>query len=366
MLFTIALGYTGYMRSEGQRFLPEGRALDNAYMTRSLANHGRLEAAEFRRMHIYLMTRSKTQSDRITQDHYAFGFARKFFPTESILTAFLAIPFYMLFGEIGFWLLSVLAAGLTYLCLVSITLHATGRCRPYVTLCILVLGTQTVLYLDSYSPDLIGASLVLLGLTLCRKFPLAGGFVLGITPLSHNSLIVVVPALLFAWQQPTPFHYIRGLFGAGIGLTVFAFSNLMLWAGFFSCASNRIPYYHHGRVLLSEQKTLFSIDALSSQWWQGLFSAQNGVLTYNVALYLIPLALFALRDSGQRLLGYLTTLSACTYLLVTLSAPGWSDPLPGHRLLFASMFLLLVPVNILLCEKMTFLTKSAAPFKSEP
>ncbi len=284
---------------------------------------------------------SKTSQSDVWQDVFAVDQYGNLRPKHSVFSAIAAVPFYALFGNVGFWIMQQLFfLGLlfsTYL----IVKQSTNRTLPWSTLLATLLLTQSLFHCYSFSYDLHGCTLLIGGLCILKHFPMIGAAVMTLSIFVRPSfLLLVLPLALESMWGGERQKRARVVVGGAIIMLLFGAYNYYMWGSPLTTAYSRLPGFRDGAMILPPHPFGFDLQVFLSQWTDKLFSS-TGLLPYNLSILALPLVVASLyreRDFFR----WVCLLSATGYSMYIFSYPMWDNTFHGNRFLLPAIYLYLL------------------------
>jgi hypothetical protein len=322
-------------------FLPEGPAFEISEVTKSLVHSGSLTPAYFDSIRREAAEMSKATSSDVWQDVFAIDQYGRLRPKHSILSALVAVPFYLVFGDIGFWIaqqiffLSLLFS--TYL----IVERLVGRGLPWSTLLATCFLSQSIFYSYQYSYDLHACSLIVGGIALLEALPLAGGATMTLALFVRPALILAVLPLALAAKGPHDWRGTRrALTGIAGVLVLFLGVNYVMWGSPFSTSYSRLPGFSNGEMIMAPHPMGFDSAVLANDWLRKIYG-DVGLVPYNLSILAVPFVVVSLLKESARWPRSLFLITAILFTLYIFSYPMWSASVYGNRFLFPAIYLYL-------------------------
>lgn len=329
-------------RLKGFPFIPEGPAVAITEATKSLWESGSLSPKYFTQVKLEGLELSKRRSCYVTQDVFSLGENGSLYPKHSLFSVFVAIPFYALFGEFGFWILQLLF----FILLIHSTyriVHATsGKELPWSTLLGTCLLSQTLFYTHIYSYDLHACAILIGGLCLSRKYPCCGAAIMNLAILVRPSNVLLSVPLAYAWCFAIPSWKRLGQSSLGISLAMVLIMtvNRFLFGQAFTTTYTHIPAFANGTMVMYRHPLGFDTQVFLSQWSSKLFG-QTGLLPFNLALVALPFVVIWTFKAKTRSFLLFCNATALLYSIYIFSYPMWTASFYGNKFLLPAIYLYL-------------------------
>jgi hypothetical protein len=329
--------------TRGIPLIPEkGPVLEGALTAQDIWEGRGLESPRYYELLGELERASRESGAAYWQDVFAVSGGGRLVSKHPLLLSLIAAPFYGVFGNWGFWLLTLILVLVIFFALRGAAEKIAGRDCGMLVLVVGLLGTQIVFYSYSLSYDLLAAALVICGYALLLGAPLWGSFLLTLSCLIRPAFILLA----------LPLSAARGLdcdtrgrfdlaFGAAGALALLAGSNTMLWGGPLVTAYHRFPQIVGGALAFPHASMTFSLAVFAADWGKKLFGSEVGVLRYNLAVFgaLFFPAVWTARNSYRRFL-LLSMAIVFANALVIFSYLGWDVTGGGNRYLMGMALIL--------------------------
>jgi hypothetical protein len=330
----------------GENPLAEGPQLQNALVTKSLWHDHTLALASYRAAADQYLEFSKG-GDAIIQDAFALDADGRFVPKHSLLTAWLALPLYALFGNFGFWLFNQ-AMLLAALGALRVLVRRVLGQDPGLVLLLLVFGlTQTGAYIFGFHYDVTALALVLVGFALLPAAPFWGMAILMLAAHIRVTSLLLAPPLLLA-TPTSPRRLLHAALGAGLVLGLLLMQQAWLWGHPLRTAYHSLPMFVDGAMVVEPHPLGLSLDVFAADWHEKLFGVNVGLLRWNSVLLLLPVAwLVCVRHPARRFFAW-TAAALLVQFVVIFSYPAWNASHLGNRFLFPAIYLALPPILLLL------------------
>lgn len=337
----ISFGFSLCCYFRGWPVIRRGPALAISQVTKSLTNSGSFTPRFFSEIYQQAIDLSAKSSSRVWQDVFALDKHGQLRSKHSIFSSVVAVPFYLFFGDTGFWIMQQLFLLWLLYSTFSIVTELTGRALPWSTLLATYFMSQTIFYSYSFSYDLHACSLIIGGLHLKRKFPFIGGVVMALALFVRPSLILLIPPLLFANDKSDNVsQWLRTGLGVTLVILINGLLNYTWWGSPFLTSYHNIPAFHNGTMISSQHPLGFDLDVLFSNMMEKLLSPQ-GLLPYNLSFIALPWVLtYTWKQKDPFRL--LCLLSAAIYTFYIFSYPMWKVTDFGNRFLFPAIYLYLL------------------------
>jgi hypothetical protein len=337
----ISLGFSFSCHFLGLPVVRRGPALSISEVTKSLANSWSFTPPFFAEIYRDAKDLSTANSSRVWQDVFALDKEGRLRPKHSIFSAIVAVPFFIIFGNAGFWIMQQLLLIWLLYSTFSIVAELTGKALPWSTLLATLFMSQTIFYTYGFSYDLHACSLIIGGLHLKRRSPVAGGVIMALALFVRPSLILLITPLLLARNRTDRItETLKSALGVFLVILINGALNYYWWGSPFLTSYHRLPAFYKGMMVLSAHPIGFDLEVLYSDIISKLFSPQ-GLLPYNLSFITLPWVLiYTWRQKDPFRL--LCLLSAFIYTLYIFSYPMWNSTSHGNRFLFPAIYLYLL------------------------
>lgn len=314
--------------------LPDGPGRRMYEVAESIIHRGSLVPDYFIQLESFLRDETKRSSGAMWQDVFSLTREGRVFPKHSLLSSLLLVPFVALFGVWGVLVSTTVVQTGT----VVATHYISSLLQPGVSwitsLVSILIGTQILYYSGGVAYDALGGFLIVAGVAIAKKNPLAAGFLVGAAVFCRPINLMYALILVFFTER-------RRLGWAMVGVAVptvlFLTMNHVLWGGPLITAHHRMPEYHLGEPVFSGASVRFDWNVLASEWREKLFSPVCGLLSFNPILVLVPFLGWRLIGDGRRVAIIVVCLLEC---VAVFSYSGWSESVGGNRYLCPAIWLL--------------------------
>ncbi len=340
-VFVLSLIFSAMRYLQGVPLLPHGPTFNVAEVTKSLWRAGSLRPERFDQIYRDAAELSRTTGSEVWQDVFALDIRGELAPKHSLVSSVLAVPFYALLGDIGFWVLQQLLVMWLLYSTYCIATRVAGRSMPLTTLVVTCLLSPVLLLSHGFSYDLHGCAFLIGGLNLMHQRPSLGAFLMSLSILVRPSYILLVCPLICALYEQTPQRIRVLLFrgaGAALGLVIFFGVNYLLWGDPFTTAYERLPGFRNGELFISPHPLGLDLHTFVGDWSAKLWGRQ-GILPFTPCVALLPLVLLAFRHQRERWFQGVCLFAALAYTLYIFSYPMWMVTDMGNRFLLAATFL---------------------------
>jgi len=322
---------------KGIPVLPQGPETAIAEVTKSIFHEGTTSPNYFKEAYSKAQTLSESTQSVVWQDVFAIDQYGQLRPKHSPLSAFLAVPFYAIFGEVGFAILQQLFCfGLLYSTYLLV-LRIARNPLPCSTLISVLLLSQSGFYVRAFSYDLHGCALLIGGLSIwCRK-PCLGAFIMGLSLFVRPSFLILLLPLALLLSTIELRRIIPTCLGLLIASLLFAGYNYHLWGDPFLTAYSRLPEFANGVVRLARHPVGFDLGVLFSRWDEKIFSS-HGLLPYNLCFLAFPWVVLSLIRKSDRFMR-ICFMVAVGYAIYIFSYPMWHVTDWGNRFLLPAVYL---------------------------
>jgi hypothetical protein len=329
---------------KGGEILPlETPPRENALATKALWHRHSLTPEHYAALWQEACTRSAA-GQQVSQDVFAMAADGSLVPKHSLLTAFLAVPFYAVFGEVGFWLFNQVMVLIVYVSMKRLALFLYGREHAVVLAFLTLGGTQLGGYLFGFHYDVTALAFILAGFALIPTHPGLAGLLLGASVWIRFSNLLLIPFLFLAYRSPWR-AWLR--FAAGCGLLVAGLLALNAWLFGHPLRTGYhcLPIFVAGEFAGFDPHPVgFDRHLFLAEWPRKLFDERIGLLTQNLALWLWPLGLWMSWQRVDRRWLAWTTAGMALQVVYVFSYFYWPASHTGNRFLFPFVFLALLPV----------------------
>ncbi len=317
--------------------LPEGPERVVAEVTRSLFNSASLTPNYFYDVYEKARALSESTQSIVWQDVFAIDQYGQLRPKHSPLSALMAVPFYAVFGDLGFGIFQQLVFFVLMYSTYSLVLWTTRKPLPWSTLLSVLLLSQSGFYVRSFSYDLHGAALLIGGLYLWSLRPCLGATVMGLSLFVRPSFAFLIFPMVLLLSVIDLKRLASTCIGILIAILLFGSYNYYLWGSPFLTAYSRLPEFANGVVRLMPHPVGFDLNVLLTRWDEKLFSSR-GLLPYNLCFLALPLVVVSLiRNYDPFRLGcFLVGVGYATYIF---SYSMWDVTNSGNRFLLPVVYL---------------------------
>lgn len=343
-LILIAFSLVCVLKGVGR--FPDGPVSVVADVTRSLAHGGSLLPMSLVEEVHEAYNLSKQTHSYVWQDIVSLNSAGQYIPKHSVLSSILAVPFYIAFGDVGFWILQQLFAIVLVYSVFSLSKHIFDKANVCTALVVCFLFSQTVFYIYSYAHDLHGCALLIFGLAIMQRgnriAPVAGVVLMCLSVIIRPSYLLLVFLLAFGGRvNDSTERRLLSLMGLGIGGAIIAVYNQIIWGNPIATPYTFVPVFYDGQQMLSEHPVGFSWEVLGRDWFRKLFGL-TGLMPANIGFIFAPfVAIFCWTHRHRRFLLKVYG-SALFYMMYVFSYEMWSVSALGNRFLFPAIYLYLV------------------------
>lgn len=340
IVITSAFSLCSYL--QGIPVLPQGPGKAVSEVAKSIVQHGTLTPRYFQEVHDQLREASKNVDGTIWQDIFALGSSGKLLPKHSILSAVAAVPFFFVFGDLGFWIMQqVVLLSLLYATYVMVN-NISGRDLAWSTITCCLFLSPTLFHSNIFSYDLHGCALIICGLTLSQRCPWWGSVIMTLSIFVRPSYVILATLLLCArLSAPTLSQRCRLLLGWGSVLLSFFLYNSAMWGSPFLTSYARLLEFRRGEAVVMQFKGGPDMSVFLTNWSQKLVS-ESGLLPYNLCLIGLPCVLCWLCQMRVRTFQLWCLGSALAYTLYIFSYYQWMVSTYGNRFLLPAIYLYLL------------------------
>jgi hypothetical protein len=341
VLIVSAIGL--FARSQGFAFLQPNPYYFVADTVRSLWELGSLERAGNAEVYPLQLEKSRLDPGKTYwQDIFSLGRNGELILIRGVLMSFVAVPFYALFGDFGFWLMSQLQLFLVLFAVFRIARRLSSP-RTALLLCgLLLVGSPLLRYSYQFSYDVFATALVLCGLDLLRTRPLLGSVLMSAAVETRFNYALFLPFLLPAWL-PCYEDRKRALAGivAGAALAGAAMLalNYRLWGHPLTTGYQRILGFKDGAAVLRQVASGMGLGVFASEWGKKLFGSDDGLLRYNPILALFPFGLVLARANRLASFYYAVAGAVLAQVILVYSLSVWSHHGNASRYLLPAIVL---------------------------
>ena len=287
----------------------------------------------------------------IWQDVFGVSISGKIYLLHGFWYAIIGTPFALVLGKYGLLLCNQLVLFLILVCSFRIARHLSNEKTALYSSIILLVGSQLIFYSYSYSYDLFGACLIIVGLDLSRRYPLIGAALMMLACESKPSNVLYAAVLSWTWLYlySNRLSAIRRIiFGLILGGSVVALWNFYIWGSPFTTGYHRFPSFQNGEPVFDLSSYKPSISVFISDWGAKLFSKNVGIVPANIAVVLYPLSLFFAFRNKLALTFAVITLAIGLHFIFVYSLPIWDAYGSGKRYLMTAIILAVIHSSIFL------------------
>lgn len=331
---------------KGVSWFPDGPVLMIVEVTRSISNGGGLLPAAIDEQVKIAQALSRDNHTFVWQDMVSLNSKGALVPKHSILSSVMAVPFYLVFGDLGFWLLQQIFVLILVYSVHKLSSAIFEEVYPCSVLLGVFLMSQTIFYSYSYAHDLHGCALLLLGFAVMQERRISssvlGPLVMALSVIIRPNYLVLVPLLSFIGDKDgTLERKVFSALGLSIGLLLVGFYNFHIWGNPVASPYSFVPAFNDGRQVLSYHPIGFSWRELTEDWWSKLFGL-TGLVPVNLGFIFSPFVfIFCWKHRNSRFL--LRIFSAFVfYICYVFSYEMWDVSALGNRFLFPAIYLYLV------------------------
>ncbi len=331
---------------KGVSSFPDGPVSLIAAVTRSLARGEGLMPTSLVEEVQKAYDLSKQTHSYVWQDLVSLNSYGEHTPKHSVFSSLIAVPFYLVFGDVGFWILQQLfAVGLVY-SVFRMANQIFGQAYVWTALVACFFLSQTIFYVYSYAHDLHGCALLIFGLTImqgrARIAPSIGVVLMCLTVIIRPSYLLLVLLLALGGRvEDSSERKLLSLLGLGIGGAIIAVYNQIIWGNPVATPYTFVPVFLDGQQLLSGHPMGFSWEIFSRDWVKKLFGL-TGIFPANLGFVFFPcVAIFCWNHRYRRFLLKLLGISLI-YRAYVFFYEMWNVSALGNRFLFPAIYLYLV------------------------
>lgn len=314
---------------------------------------------KFKQENLNMLTRSKEASNLIFRpDMYSIGLDGQFYPKHPILISILAVPFYLIGGEIGVWVLSQIILFFLFLAiLVFSKQYSSSTIAFFLGIFAMIYSELILIHCAGLSWDLLGAALISWAFIFKKwKYRILPYLMLALSCYLRMTHLFFLPFLLiFPWTGK-----IKVSFYDLIKFFLFLAPHLIfqwyIWGSPLTGPYSNLPHYVKGEMYiisgLKDHK--FSLVTLLNGFEERLFFGEHAILKKIPTLLILPfLAFFTFRR--KKLINDISILwlASFGYLLLFLSYHYWEGAY-GFRFVYPSYVLCFV---ILASSLQTYISK---------
>lgn len=329
---------------KGFNVLPEGPSEEMARTTRELSSTGIISSPRFLTLHTELLARSREDGGTYWQDVYSMSTDGAFYPAHGVLTSVIAVPFYLILGDLTFPLLPQLFVGLAFFGIFGFVKTITDISISPRDIIIAALGTPLMFHATAFGYDVMAASLIVASLWALVTFPPLGGVMLASTLFLRPTNVFFLPlvfASMLGSQNPRR-PMALAILACSVVVLIFLAFNWEFWGSAFTTINERMPQYVAGEV--DFYNPAMSLATLSSEWSSKLFAKDIGFIAYTPVILLLPWALMRLRRSRFAHFSFLCTCIIVANIIVIFSFHCWMCSVNGNRFLLPTSLLSLILV----------------------
>ncbi len=267
----------------------------NLWQTKSLKRN------EFAAIGSLLQEQSKSaEADKpVWQDLYAISTSGEYYPKHQHLITYLGALSYAVFGEYGAWMLNLIALSVL---LVTLYFLSCQFASPNSTLLIIILLPwiekhwirNSISTKDELAFDLIGSTILIGGFAICKRLPLLGGTLLGLSLHLRLTWVVYVVLPLLARGIATTRQFVLWTIGVITSFVAILGYNYYLFGDPLRGPYARLPEYSAGMMRFDTTSHTFSL-AFLWELRERLFSTDDGCFI-GAPYMLITILLLCLKD----------------------------------------------------------------------
>lgn len=335
-VLSLMFSVIAYLR--GISLLPGGPTINTAEVTRSLWYSRSFRPERFDQIYHEARELSRNSGSEVWQDVFALDARGELAPKHSLLSSIMAVPFYGLFGNLGFWVLQQLLFVWLLYSIYSIATRIAGRSLPITTIVVTMLLSPLIFHSYGFSYELHGCALVIGGLNMMHQRPFRGAFLMSLSVLIRPSHVLIVIPLVCALYEHSPrgqHAMLRRSVGLALGLGIFLVLNYLLWGDPFTTAYGRLPGFRNGELFISPHPVGFDLETFLNGWSEKLWG-EAGLFPMASCLLLFPFVALSLRHQSERWFQAVCLSTALLYTLYIFSYQMWMVTGPGNRFLLTA------------------------------
>ena len=358
LICSLTFSLTLYLR--GDPITPPGPSFAIASSTKAIWENGSLTSHHAQAVFDAAQALSKSMQSDVWQDVFAQDARGNLVPKHSVISSFIAAPFYGLFGEIGFWVCQQFFFFVLSYCFYRCVTTLSGASAPLTSLLALGLLSPAIAASYTFVYDLHGLTFIVAGLLLSRTHPFLGGLVLGCSVFVRPSNLLVIVPLLFAWTDP---KHLGGVIKGGLGvlcaLGALCLYNVLLWGDPFTTAYSYLPLFSRGDVVIQRHPLGFDHHEFTRDW-QGKLFGPEGLFSRYGTLATIPCAIWMALRSSRRIFYGSCLIAAALNTAYVFSYSMWDPGVSPHRFFLPSIVLCLIPFTVFVGRIETWLRNRSA------
>lgn len=339
--FLVSLAFSCMCYLRGGSIAAPGPAVPTVEVTKSLWLSGTLRPELFDRVYQAAQELSRSTQSEVWQDVFALDTRGQLAPKHSLISSVIAVPFYALFGNLGFWVLQQLLFIWLLYSTYSITIRITGRGVPLLTVAVACILSPVIFYSYGFATDLHGCAFLIGGFSAMQRRPAMGAFLMSLSVFVRPSNVLLVCPLLFALYDDAPRTMrvaVSRCLGVGIGFGLFLWMNHEMWGSSFTTVYGRLPGFRSGELFISPHPMGFDRATFVSDWPSKLWG-EKGIFPFTLCAALLPAVVLSLWKQSEKVFQSICLGTAVFYALYIFSYPMWMASNHGNRFLLAATFL---------------------------
>jgi hypothetical protein len=343
----IVSGMALFAQSRGIPFLQTNPYYFVADTARSLWEHGSLERKENAEVYRLQLEKSRRDPGKVYwQDIFSLGRNGKLYPTRGVLMAFAGAPFYGVFGDLGFWIMSQVQLFLVLFSVFRIARFLTSPQTALLLCGLLIVGTQLMRYSYTFSYDVFATALIICGLDLLRVKPFLGAALMTAAAETRVNYALFLPFLLLAWLPQYGDRkraILSTVSGATVAAAVLLAMNYVLWGHPLTTGYHRSVIFKDGAALVQPVSSEISLRILGSDWGKKLIGEDGGLLRYNPILVIFPVGLMLARKTRFEAVHLALGAAILAQAVFVYSLSIWPDNNNANRYLLTAIVLSAIP-----------------------
>ena len=340
---TLSLTFSICAYFKNLAILPQGPDFAISEVTKSIWERGSITPNYFQETYDRARAFSENSSSVVWQDVFAIGSEGNLRPKHSLISAIIAVPFFAIFGTLGFWILQQLLFLWLLYSTYLIVEEITEESLPWTTLLATCFLSQSAFYSYQFTYDLHGCALLIGGFCLMRSRPFLGAMIMSLSVFVRPThLLLLVPLALARSGSLKSSKTIESLLGIATTILIFLLANYYLFGNPLLTSYQRQPDFINGEPVLFAHPFGLDMSTFFSNWSEKLFGSK-GLLTYNLSFAAFPFVLLHLwKDRIKQRFQIVCLLTGLAYMLYIYSYPMWDVTVYGNRFLLPTIYLYLL------------------------
>ncbi len=310
---------------KGLSIIPEGPASAIFEATKSIYEHGTVSSAYFYSIADEARKLSQEPASTVWQDVFSLGGDGRLLPKHSIFSVYTALPFYILFGTTGIWIMQQCFLLLMVVCIYKTACILSQKKISvwFVIICSLILSPFTFLS-PALSYDVQAASLIIAGLYVSYRNPMFGSILLMLSYfIRPSNLLLALPLSCCFVKDFKDYKRITAIFaGLAIAALFIFYCNYRMYGNPLLMSYLRLPEFINGQMILSKHPVGFDSKSFLTGWVSKIWGPA-GMLPYMPCLIALPYLLIKAALNHQYRPHLLILLSSLIYILYIFSYSEW-------------------------------------------